>query len=344
VTDRVRMLGVTVAAAVIAAAGAVLGTTSAAAGPHGRTIYVSVAGSPDGSGAAAHPYRSIEQALARAEPGDTIQLAAGNYGERFVTVHSGKPGAPITIAGQRGARITGDGSGRQVQIRNDWIVLRGLTIGNADKLVWVEHASHVLITNDMFENAGGECIRIKYLSTHVTVSHDLIDHCGLTGFDLSKNEHNGEGVYIGTDPGQIGRNPTRVPDATDHNAVIGNTIATYAAECVDIKEAADFNAVLGNNCSHSRDPKGSGFDARGNDNVFRDNVSADNAGAGIRFGGYGAHDGTHNTVIDNILVDNRGYGLLVLRQPQGEICGNVVRQNAQGVASVSGLHPTARCR
>lgn len=230
-----------------------------------------------------------------------------------------------------------------MQILDSYVVVRGLTIGNADKLVWIQHAHHVVLDHDTFENGGGECIRIKYLSTRNVVEHSLIDRCGLTGFDLAKDEHNGEGVYIGTDPYQLDRNPTRVPDASNGNTVVDNVIVTYAAECVDIKEAAEHNQVIGNDCSHSRDPKGSGFDARGNANVFRGNVSADNAGAGFRFGGYGARDGIDDSATGNTAVDNRGYGFLVLRQPQGRICGNAVRQNAAGVSSVSTLDPGKAC-
>jgi hypothetical protein len=306
-------------------------------------LYVSVTGSDDGSGTKTHPLRSIQTALGKAEPGDTVRVAAGDYGEHIVTVRSGRPGAPITLAGNRGARISGDGSGRLIQIRNDYITLRDFMIGDADKLVWVEGAKHVRIRDNWLENAGGECIRIKYLSTNVLVYHNTIDHCGLTGFDLEGDEQNGEGVYIGTDPGQLDRNPSTVPDASDNNVIIDNTIATYAAECVDIKEGAQHNRVIGNSCSHSRDPNGSGLDARGNHNLFRGNVVSATEGAGIRFGGGGAHDGIHNSAVDNVLVANRGYGLLVLRQPQGRICGNVIRQSGLGIVNVRGTSPSVPC-
>jgi hypothetical protein len=308
-----------------------------------RILHVSVTGSDEDGGSRTRPLRSIQAALERAEPGDTIRVAAGDYRPRVVTVRAGKPGAPIALVGSPGARITGDGSGRQIEIRHDYITLRDLTIGDANKLVWVEGAHHVRIERNRLENAGGECIRIKYLSTDVVVAQNTIDHCGLTGFDLDRDEHNGEGVYIGTDPYQLDRNPTRVPDASNGNVVRQNVIATYAAECVDIKESAERNRVVGNICSHSRDPDGSGLDARGNRNLFRGNVVSANAGAGIRFGGYGAKDGVENSAVDNVLVANRGYGLLVLRRPQGRVCGNVVRQSGHGVVNIRSMHPTRRC-
>jgi hypothetical protein len=86
-----------------------------------------------------------------------------------------------------------------------------------------------------------------------------------------------------------------------------------------------------------RDPKGSGFAARGNDNLLRDNVASANAGARIRFGGYGPEEGIRNAAIDNIIIGNRGHGLLVLRQPQARICGNIVRQSGLGTVNLPGI-------
>lgn len=147
------------------------------------------------------------------------------------------------------------------------------------------------------------------------------------------------------EPGDTVRvaDPSAVPDASDGNAVIDNTIATYAAECVDIKEAAEHNHVIGNSCSHSRDPKGSGLSARGSHNVFRGNVVSVSEGAGISFGRYGVNDGTDNSAVDNVLVANRGYGLLVLSHPQARICGNVIRQSGLGIVNARGIRPSARC-
>jgi nitrous oxidase accessory protein NosD len=331
------LVGCTAAIAILAA-----GASHAATAAR-RTIYVSLAGTSDGTGSKTRPLSTIAAALALAQPGDTVRVAPGDYHERFTTVRSGRRGARITLSGAPGARIVGDGSGRQIQIFNDYITLRGFTVSGADKLVWIQGAHEVRIEHDRFTDGGGECVRIKYLSTHVLVAHNRIGPCGLTGFNVPEDRKNGEGVYIGTDPGQLDRNPTAVADASDANVVQANTIDTDAAECVDIKEAAERNRVIGNNCSGSRDPKGSGFDARGNNNLFLNNRSTGNVGAGIRFGGYGAEDGTKNSAIGNVLVDNGGWAFLVLRQPQARVCGNVMRRNALGPSNVSGMRPGARC-
>lgn len=141
--------------------------------------------------------------------------------------------------------------------------------------------------------------------------------------------------------------------APEEAALSGTLTASFEARVQELQPALEGRGVrrpldLGgderdNVCSHSRDPKRSGLDARGNGNLFRGNVVSVNAGAGIRFGGYGTYDGVENSAVDNVLVADRGYGLLVLRRPQARICGNVVRQSGRGSANVKGLRPSRPC-
>jgi hypothetical protein len=179
--------------------------------------------------------------------------------------------------------------------------------------------------------ADGECVRIKYRSTRNVIEKNLIHDCGRGDFVKNPGDgKNGEGVYIGTAPEQLDRNPTHGPDHSDGNIVRDNVIATNGNECVDIKEGASANVVEFNDCTGQRDPESAGFDARGNGNVFRYNRSSGNAGGGIRLGGDTEADGLDNSVIGNVLVDNEGYGIKVLRVPQGVVCGNTIERNGSG--------------
>ena len=108
-----------------------------------------------------------------------------------------------------------------------------------------------------------------------------------------------------------------------------NRIAA-TAECVDVKEAARGNLVERNRCSGSDDPDGAGFSSRGDHTTFRDNVSTHHAGAGIRLGGDRRTQGVRNNVVGNTLSDNAGYGLKVLRRPQGQIAANTFARNRRG--------------
>jgi hypothetical protein len=177
------------------------------------------------------------------------------------------------------------------------------------------------------------------------IAGNRIERCGLTDFRLGKGRKNGEGIYIGTAPEQLGdgKNPTDDPDASDGNWVHDNLIRPRA-ECVDVKEHARGNVVERNDCAGSEDPESGGFSSRGQSTVLRDNVSVDNAGAGIRLGGDERSDGVGSVVHGNRLTGNDGYGLKVMRAGQGVICGNRVSGNDDGLSNVTGVVPTVPCR
>jgi hypothetical protein len=306
-----------------------------------RAIHVSSAAGDGGDGSASSPFATIGAALAQAGAGDAVMVHEGLYREQLTTVRAGRPGAPIRIIGD-GARLVGDGDGRLLQILHDHTTLEGFDLSGADILVWVQQASGVRLLGNRLHDAGGECVRLKYFATDNEVAGNDIGPCGLQGFDLGDDRKNGEGVYIGTAPEQLGRNPSDDADRSDGNHVHDNVISV-PAECVDVKEFARANVVEDNRCTGSRDPDGAGFSSRGEGTVFRNNVSSGHVGAGIRLGGDGEADGVGSVVIGNELSGNEGYGLKVMRTPQGTICGNRVEDNGGGAANDDAPDPTVAC-
>jgi Right handed beta helix region len=276
-----------------------------------------------GDGSPAHPFGAIADALKDARAGDVVRVGPGVY-EGFATVRAGKADAPISIVGLSAA-IRGDGRGHLVEILHDYVTVQGFDISRADPPVHVFHASGVRIADNVIHDAGGECVRIKYFSTGNEVSGNRIRRCGLD-FAAADHHKNGEGVYVGTAPEQLRRNPTPERDASNDNWVHDNVI-TSPAECVDIKEGASGNRVENNECTGGQDPDGAGFSARGSGNVFRNNTSSGHKGAGIRLGGDKKGDGLDNVVVGNRFTGNRGLGVKVQREPQAQICGNEVSNN-----------------
>jgi nitrous oxidase accessory protein NosD len=302
------------------------------------SVWVAPDGSDDNPGSQSAPMRTIAAAMASAAPGSVIDVAAGTYPETLVTRTSGTAAAPITLRGHD-AVLTGDGSsGRILQVRNDNWTIEGLTMRGQDSAIWIEGAHHVVVRDNLIEHFRGECVRIKYLSSEVLVERNTIRDCGLDDFvENPGSGKNGEGVYIGTAPEQLDRNPTSGPDTTTDVTVRDNRIATRGSECVDIKEAATANVVEFNACSDEADPDSGGFDSRGSGNVFRYNRSTGAKGAGIRLGGDTERDGLHNDVIGNELLDDAGYAIKVMRSPQGQICGNVVERAGSGLSNVKSV-------
>ena len=294
------------------------------------TLWVRADAARGGDGSEGRPFTTLQPALDVAGPGDVISVGAGTYLlEGVRTVRAGEPERPIRLVGQD-AELRGDGDGRLIEINHDHISLEGFQLRQADVLVWVQKATGVRITGNTLSDAAGECVRLKYFARGNEVAHNRIERCGLTGFDLEEDDKNGEGIYIGTAPEQREeKNPTPDVDDSGRNWIHDNSIEV-PAECVDVKEGSRENLVENNVCSGSQDPDGAGFSSRGIATVFRNNRSSGHAGAGIRLGGDGKEDGIHSVVVGNTLVDNMGYGVKVLREPQAEICGNVVRNNRGG--------------
>lgn len=306
-----------------------------------RVIHVQAEADPGGEGSKTRPFATIQEALDRAFPGDSIVIGKGRYSGPVTTVRAGRQDAPIRLIGD-GARLVGDGDGRLVQILHSHVTLEGLDISRADILIWVADATGVKILGNRLHNAQGECVRLKYRARDNEVAGNHIDDCGREGFDLDADSKNGEGVYIGTAPEQLDRNPTGEADTSDGNWIHDNVIST-PAECVDIKEGASGNLVEHNTCTDGRDPEGAGFSSRGSSNTFAYNLSRGHAGAGIRLGGDERDDGTGNVVYGNRLSDNDGYGVKIQRLPQGAICENELSDNDKGPTNEENGPADAKC-
>jgi hypothetical protein len=311
------------------AAHAQSGPRAAAAG----SIWVARDGDDDGAGTRSDPLASIEVAMKRAKPGTTIEVGRGTYDEPLETTVAGAPGNPITLRGHDAVLTGGGDTGRILQIRHDGWTVEDLDFRGRDTAIWIEGAQRITLRENRIHDFRGECVRVKYFSTDVLIEGNRIHDCGTEDFvDDPGSGKNGEGIYIGTAPEQLDRNPTPESDVTTHVVVRDNVIATRGNECVDIKEGSTANLVEFNDCSDQRDSDSAGFDARGSGNTFRFNRSHGNAGAGVRLGGDTAQDGIHNDVIGNVLVDNAGAGIKAMRLPQGRVCGNRIEGSAQALS------------
>jgi hypothetical protein len=326
------------------------GGIGAAASCGGATIFVGPGGSDANPGTQDQPLRSIQEGLERAQPGSVVSLAAGEYREAVHTVRSGTSKAPIVVCGHRGAILRGTpDAARIVEVNHDHVTLEGFTIdglhgdpgsaaGYNDKLLYAigtapgDGVVGLRLLHMTFRNAGGECVRLRYFAQRNEVAHSTFDTCGVYDFRFKQGGKNGEGMYIGTAPEQQGLNgaPDAAADRSDRNWIHHNAFYTRGNECVDIKENSRRNLVEHNVCTKQRDKESGGFDSRGNRNVFRFNRSFGNRGSGIRFGGDGHFEGTHNSAYRNVLHDNGGYGVQMTRNRQNRICGNTIRRNKRG--------------
>lgn len=314
------------------------------------TYYVSTGGSDSNPGtSAALSFVTIQKGFDVAQPGDTIQLEPGTYLQDAISKRDGTQASPITIMGTPQAIVKGAGGARIFEINHDHIIFKNFTIDGhhtssdtatsyRDKLIYIQGkqirsgVTGLKVLNMTLRNAGGECLRLRYFATDNEVANSTIQNCGVIDFRFSGGGKNGEGVYIGTSNTQWGdgKNPTNEPDVSTGNWIHHNTFDTQGNECVDIKEGATGNIIEHNTCSGQKDPESGGFDSRGNGNTFRFNISRNNTGAGIRFGGANATYGINNDAYGNTITGNAAGGIKFMASPQRIICGNTMSGNTGG--------------
>jgi parallel beta-helix repeat protein len=351
----------TAALAVAGAAGLVGALTIAIPASAAVDYYVSPSGRDANAGTSAStPYATIQKALSSAPSGATIHLASGTYRQDLTTVRAG-----VTVTGPADAVVVGGGAARVIQVRHDSVTLSGFTVDGKhattnsessyrDKLIYAmggtagDGVSGLRILGMTIRNAGGECVRLRYLVTKAEVANNRIGPCGAYDFMFSGGGKNGEGVYIGTAPEQQGQNgaPDGRADVSRDNVVHHNAFNTQGNECVDIKENSTANTVEHNTCTGQRDPESAGFDSRGSGNTFRFNTATGNKGAGIRFGGDTSSDGRNNNAYRNTITGNAAGGIKFQASPQGQICGNTMSGNTGGNAVgtyKSQFNPTVTC-
>lgn len=348
-----RLVCLAICVCAFTAAGVIAGFWGSSAAAAGTNYYVSTSGSDGNSGlSSGSAFKTIQKAVDTAQAGDTINLADGSYLQNVVTKRNGSPGMPITIRGSRQAVVKGSDSGRMFEINHDYITLEGFSIdgfrgGSAttaanysDKLIYAvgttagNGVTNVIVNNMSLKNALGECVRFKYFAQNNQITNNTIANCGVQDFVITPGSgKNGEGIYIGTAPEQLGNNPTNDVDQSNNNLVANNTFDTQGNECVDVKEGSTGNIIECNKCTGQKDANSAGFDARGSGNTFRNNESYGNLGAGIRFGGDNPTiDGINNDAYGNNIHDNGAGGIKFQAQPQDQICGNIFSNNAGGNA------------
>jgi len=224
------------------------------------TIFVDASAAGSEEGTADEPLSSVQQAIKVASPGQTIQVRPGTYDEKLTTVRSGTAENPITITGPPEALVTGnhDDYGL-VRIHHSHIHITGLSFeglieSNPDRL-----RSYI----------DGQLIQTRppttsdeYLSDIVIAPHRIgysrksliglertenaeigpLRVTGLAGADYlvgPDSDHNGELLYIGTAPNNLGSDwhPWTEFDQTRDVRIhhLDNSAGHPHAEIVDLK-------------------------------------------------------------------------------------------------------------
>lgn len=184
---------------------------------------------------------ALNAALATARPGDVIRLAPNTVyaGPKSVVARSGTKRRPIVVCGPRSAVWTGE-------LRADgmnWWVFQGFTIRDAFRAFHAKRSSHNRVQGLEIYNVTQEAIHWLCTSVGNVVQGNWIHDTG-TG----PHPEWGEGVYIGTWPGNLLRQCGQTTkDRSDSNQVLDNRFGpNVRSEDVDAKEGSRYGAILRN--------------------------------------------------------------------------------------------------
>lgn len=239
--------------------------------PRGRpdTHFVDPSGADDSAGTRDDPLGSIQSAVERAEPGETVSVNPGRYHEEVVTVRSGRPDAPIEITGPPDAFLHGSGGDDWyygVRIRHSHVHLTGLTIdGFGDRsdpndptsyigqgVITSPHTDEYLrdlvIEPHAIGNVRGAMVNLSLVEDVSVGAFRVIGPAGLSYELTGEMPGFAEIVYLGTGPGNVAREmpafePADLPGGLDQsNGVrvhhIDNSDGHAHAELVDVKLGA----------------------------------------------------------------------------------------------------------
>ena len=302
----------------------------------------------------------LSQALATAQPGQTIVLADGLYQGGFTITVDGTADQPITLQGSPAAILAGDviTKGYALHLEDaDYWLLTGFTVRNAAKGIMLDQAEHNTLDHVTIEQTGQEAIHFRACSASNLLQYSTIRETGVItpGF--------GEGVYIGSDADKWPAYSCDLDqrDKSDYNQIRANHFGpNVRAEAVDIKEGTMGGVIVDNEFDASGlsgahfadsfiDLKGNrykignnrgvqgatmqlqhGFETHlkasewGRDNIFYGNVLTLNAS------GYGFHIDDNDPAHGNLVCANNqviGVGLGIANIPLTESPSQVMTAN-----------------
>jgi Right handed beta helix region len=247
-------------------------------------------------------------ALDAATPGTTIHLADGVYtADRQITINrSCTQAKPCTLIGGRGAVLDGGGArghyGLYVQNANYWNI-QGLRVTNGSKGIVADNSQHITINNVEVDYIGDEGIHLRAFTSDSIVENSYVHDTGLT------SPQYGEGIYVGSSASNWETYSGGLPDASDRNQILNNTIARTSAENIDIKEGTVGGLISGNKFDATsisgQNSADSWVDIKGNGWVIKNNTGTNPTNNPDFRDGFQTHilvsgDGVGNTFSANV--------------------------------------------
>ena len=237
----------------------------------GAVRYISTQGSDRAAGTRKRPWRTIRKALRTLRPGQTGVVLAGRYEENVQMTRSGRPRAPITLRGRRGAVLAGTG--------RDAVPLE------------FAGAGYVRVTGLTIEGATGSSTTDVYASGG---AHDIeLSRCRIRGSARQGFFSEATTRRIRILRCRIQDNGGQGPRHLDHNIYIEGS----------------GHVVAGNLITGARNGYGIQIYPSSHDILVAFNTIAHNGMGGIVIGSDGPSTTTGARIVNNVIAHNGGEGI-----------------------------------
>ncbi|RZS77925.1 chondroitinase B-like protein [Motilibacter rhizosphaerae] len=185
----------------------------------------------------------LTTALARAKPGDRIQLADGTYtSTQFEASGSGTRTAPVVLVGSpRAVLTTGETTkgGYALHVTGSYWHLVGFTVRTAKKGIVLDGSIGSVLQGLDVGSIGEEGVHFRDGSSSSSIIDSTVHDTGLFQARF------GEGVYVGSAQSNWGKVTGGKPDRTDHVLIADDTVSNTAAEGIDVKEGTTGGVIRG---------------------------------------------------------------------------------------------------
>ena len=268
----------------------------------GENFHVAMDGRDTHPGSLALPWRTIQQAVDRLRPGDTLRVRAGVYSENVTLRASGRPGQPIVIRSFEGERV---------------ILKSGSFFG--------QNCSHLRLEGFRILDTRGDRPAIEFSGSGGFVEIVGNEIQGLVSRNAAALRVGGtiHDFLIATN--HVHHNDTgnqeaiRVHNRTHDFKVLGNLVTDNSNIGIDIVGWAQFgkpfNGLVRGNRTHDnarRAPWASGIYLDGPDSIIVEHNISSGQPIGIQFGCEPANDSSKGNVLrHNLVHDNTEYGFSI---------------------------------
>jgi len=279
-------------------------------------------------------YRTIQEAVYKAIPGDTIIVRPGTYYENVVINQSN-----IVLRGENSATTIIDGQGidNVVTLTNSSIKISGFTIRNGQNFSGIEattFGNHTISSNKLLNNAFGVNLLVAG-SGNTVVNNTLIQNSMIGIRVVSSSNNNVSGNYVSKSANGIKL------EGLSNSFIVGNTVSdtSYGIYLLSSSlSSIDQNNVSGKLIGI--------YSLYSNDINIRDNI-ASGGGYGIELYGSTRNNVLRNTasdnscgiylvlsntnVVDNNLVSNNDWGIQFYDSDTNTVTFNTASYNAYGI-------------